>query len=146
MKPVVKLEHFHSYIAQLDLLVTSGQVLGQEGKQLNKRSEIVLDVGSLSQAARHKLGQTAGRALRDLFRICWTRSRLGNKSDRADIYLYDGNDLSRLESNTYGLKTFKDIENLKKIAEQRDQWRILCTRIQKAAEALQSDDYDAERR
>ena len=56
------------------------------------------------------------------------------------------NDLSRLESNTYGLKTFKDIENLKKIAEQRDQWRILCTRIQKAAEALQSDDYDAERR
>ena len=56
------------------------------------------------------------------------------------------NDLSRLESNTYGLKTFKDIENLKKIAEQRDQWRILCTGIQKAAEALQSDDYDAERR
>ena len=56
------------------------------------------------------------------------------------------NDLSRLESSTYCLKTFKDIENLKKIAEQRDQWRILCTRIQKAAEALQSDDYDAERR
>ncbi|KAK3745909.1 hypothetical protein RRG08_056718 [Elysia crispata] len=56
------------------------------------------------------------------------------------------NDLSRLESNTYGLKTFEDIENLKKIAEQRDQWRILCTRIQKATEALQSDDYDAERR
>ena len=59
------------------------------------------------------------------------------------------NDLSRLESSTYSsycLKTFKDIENLKKIAEQRDQWRILCTRIQKAAEALQSDDYDAERR
>ena len=56
------------------------------------------------------------------------------------------NDLSRLESNTYGLKTFKDIENLKKIAEQRDEWRILCTGIQKAAEALQSDDYDAERR
>ncbi|KAK3773203.1 hypothetical protein RRG08_025869 [Elysia crispata] len=56
------------------------------------------------------------------------------------------NDLSRLESNTYGLKTFKDIENLKKIAEQRDQWRILCTGIQKAAEALQTDDYDAERR
>ena len=56
------------------------------------------------------------------------------------------NDLSRLESNTYGLKTFKDIENLKKIAEQRDQWSILCTGIQKAAEALQSDDYDAERR
>ena len=27
------------------------------------------------------------------------------------------NDLSRLESNTYCLKTFKDIENLKKIAE-----------------------------
>ena len=40
------------------------------------------------------------------------------------------NDLSRLESSTYCLKTFKDIENLKKIAEQRDQWRILCTRIQ----------------
>ena len=56
------------------------------------------------------------------------------------------NDLSRLESSTYCLKTFKDIENLKKIAEQRDQWRILCTRIQKAAEAFQSDDYDAERR
>ena len=56
------------------------------------------------------------------------------------------NDLSRLESNTYGLKTFKHIENLKKIAEQRDQWRILCTGIQKAAEALQSDDYDAEQR
>ena len=56
------------------------------------------------------------------------------------------NDLSRLESSTYCLKTFKDIKNLKKIAEQRDQWRILCTRIQKAAEALQSDDYDAERR
>ena len=55
------------------------------------------------------------------------------------------NDLSRLESSTYCLKTFKDIENLKKIAEQRDQWRILCTRIQKAAEALQSGDYDAER-
>ena len=55
------------------------------------------------------------------------------------------NDLSRLESSTYCLKTFKDIENMKKIAEQRDQWRILCTRIQKAAEALQSDDYDAER-
>ena len=56
------------------------------------------------------------------------------------------NYLSRLESSTYCLKTFKDIENLKKIAEQRNQWRILCTRIQKAAEALQSDDYDAERR
>ena len=56
------------------------------------------------------------------------------------------NDLSRLESSTYCLKTLKNIENLKKIAEQRDQWRILCTRIQKAAEALQSDDYDAERR
>ncbi|GFR73715.1 hypothetical protein ElyMa_003875300 [Elysia marginata] len=56
------------------------------------------------------------------------------------------NDLSRLESSTYCLKTFKDIENLKKIAEQRDQWRILCTRVQKEAEALQSDDYDAERR
>ena len=55
-------------------------------------------------------------------------------------------DLSRLESSTNSLKTFKDIGNLKKIAEQRDQWRILCTRIQKAAEALQSDDYDAERR
>ena len=55
-------------------------------------------------------------------------------------------DLSSLESCTYCLKTFKHIENLKKIAEQRDQWRILCTRIQKAAEALQSDDYDAERR
>ena len=40
----------------------------------------------------------------------------------------------------------EDIENLKKIAEQRDQWRILCTGIQKAAEVLQSDDYDAERR
>ena len=48
------------------------------------------------------------------------------------------NDLSRLESSTYCLKTFKDIENLKKIAEQRDQWRILCTRIQKAAEAWQA--------
>ncbi|GFS26219.1 hypothetical protein ElyMa_001710700 [Elysia marginata] len=56
------------------------------------------------------------------------------------------NNLSRLESSTYCLKTFKDIENLKKIAEQRHQWRILCTRIQKEAEALQSDDYDAERR
>ena len=56
------------------------------------------------------------------------------------------NDLSRLESSTYCLKTSKDIDNLKKIAEQRDQWRILCTRIQKAVEALQSDDYDAERR
>ena len=56
------------------------------------------------------------------------------------------NDMSRLESSTCCLKTFKDIENLKKIAEQRDQWRILCTRIQTAAEALQSDDYDAERR
>ena len=56
------------------------------------------------------------------------------------------NDLSRLECSNYCLKTFKDIENLKKIAEQRDQWRILCTRIQKAAEALQSDDYDAELR
>ncbi|GFR99437.1 very-long-chain enoyl-CoA reductase [Elysia marginata] len=56
------------------------------------------------------------------------------------------NDLSLLESSTYCLKTFKDIENLKKMAEQRDQWRILCTRIQQAAEALQSDDYDAERR
>ena len=55
------------------------------------------------------------------------------------------NDLSRLESSTYCFKTFKDIENLKKIAEQRDQWRILYTRIRKAAEALQSDDYDAER-
>ena len=51
------------------------------------------------------------------------------------------NDLSRLKSSTYCLKTFKDIENLKKIAEQRDSWRIICTRIQKAAEALQSDDY-----
>ncbi|GFS21075.1 endonuclease-reverse transcriptase [Elysia marginata] len=56
------------------------------------------------------------------------------------------NDLSRLQSSTFCLKTFKNIESLKKITEQRDQWRILCTRIQKAAEALQSDDYDAERR
>ena len=64
----------------------------------------------------------------------------------SEIRVVLNNDLSRLESNTYGLKTFKDIENLKKIAEQRDQWRILCTRIPKAAEALQSDDYDAERR
>ena len=56
------------------------------------------------------------------------------------------NDLSRLESSTFCLKTVKDIKHLKKIAEQRDQWSILCTRIQKAAEALQSDDYDAERR
>ena len=52
------------------------------------------------------------------------------------------NDLSRLESSNYCLKTFKDIENLKKIAEQREQ----CTRIHKTAEASQSDDYDAERR
>ena len=36
------------------------------------------------------------------------------------------NDLSRLESSTHCLKTLKDIENLKKITEQRDQWRILC--------------------
>ena len=56
------------------------------------------------------------------------------------------NDLSRLESSTYCLKTFKDTENLKKIAEQSDRGGILCTRIQKAAEALQSDGYDAERR
>ena len=48
--------------------------------------------------------------------------------------LSNSNDLSRLESSTYCLKTFKDIENLKKIAEQRDHWKILCTRIQKAAE------------
>ena len=56
------------------------------------------------------------------------------------------NDLSRLGNEVYSLKSYEDLEKLRSIAAQRDQWRILCTRILQEAEATQSDDYDAERR
>ncbi|GFS09575.1 hypothetical protein ElyMa_006625200 [Elysia marginata] len=82
--------------------------------------------------------------------LCPTRGKIQGKTN---YYLTRGLEqrlvpFRKYTCSTYCLKTFKDIENLKKIAEQMDQWRILCTRIQKEAEALQSDDYeyDAERR
>ena len=56
------------------------------------------------------------------------------------------NDLSRLGKEEYSLKSYEDLEKLRNIAAQREQWKILCTRIQQEAEASQSDDYDAERR
>ncbi|GFR72053.1 hypothetical protein ElyMa_005695800 [Elysia marginata] len=45
-----------------------------------------------------------------------------------------------LESSTYRLKSSKDLDSLRNITEQRDQWRGLSTRIQEAAEVLKSHD------
>ena len=53
-------------------------------------------------------------------------------------------DLSRLQENTLQLTTREDLEHLRCIAQNRQQWRELSTRIRKAAEAPPSDDWDAE--
>ena len=49
-------------------------------------------------------------------------------------------DLSRLQENTLQLTTREDLEHLRCIAQNRQQWRELSTRIRKAAEAPPSDD------
>ncbi|KAK3713292.1 hypothetical protein RRG08_043873 [Elysia crispata] len=49
-------------------------------------------------------------------------------------------DLSRLQENTLQLTTREDLEHLRCIAQSRQQWRELSTRIRKAAEAPPSDD------
>ena len=53
-------------------------------------------------------------------------------------------DLSRLQENTLQLTTREALEHLRCIAQNRQQWRELSTRIRKAAEAPASDDWDAE--
>ena len=49
-------------------------------------------------------------------------------------------DLSRLQENTLQLTTGEDLEHLRCIARDRQQWRELSTGIRKAAEAPPSDD------
>ena len=49
-------------------------------------------------------------------------------------------DLSRLQENTLQFTTREDLEHLRCIAQNRQQWRELSTRIRKAAEAPPSDD------
>ena len=49
-------------------------------------------------------------------------------------------DLSRLQENTLQLTTREDLKHLRCIAQNRQQWRELSTRIRKAAEAPPSDD------
>ena len=49
-------------------------------------------------------------------------------------------DLSRLQENTLQLTTREDLEHLRCIAQNRQQWRELSTRIRKAAEAPPSED------
>ena len=55
------------------------------------------------------------------------------------------NDLKRITGNNILLTSYKDLENLREIATNRQEWRVFCTEIKKAAEAATSDDQASER-
>ena len=53
-------------------------------------------------------------------------------------------DLTRVSDDTLQLTSLKDLDHLRSVAQNRQTWRKLTTRIREAAEASPSDDWDAE--
>ena len=55
------------------------------------------------------------------------------------------NDLKRLNDKSLRLTSYTQLENIKTIAQNRDEWTAFTTLIHKTAEAAKSDDLDGER-
>ena len=53
-------------------------------------------------------------------------------------------DLTHVSDDKLQLTSLKDLEHLRSVAQNRQTWRKLTTRIREAAEASPSDDWDAE--
>ncbi|KAK3764914.1 hypothetical protein RRG08_025435 [Elysia crispata] len=146
----------HKYNLLVNIDKTEFTTLSRAGTEYKNTKKVGTLIGDEEDVERRK--RLSNAALTKLLNV-WIKGDKIKRKTKLKLYSYFAThgkkfrgrplttlpvvlnkDLSRLQENTLQLTTREDLEHLRCIAQNRQQWRELSTRIRKAAEAPPSDD------